>query len=331
MPKTRQSDANDLAMESEQKPKPKARRKSTGMKAKKRKEEPSAVYVERVEEKRPEGRVISATAKPKRKSSWSVVIVQVCLLLVFVAAAHAGWKQLIRVRQEAASDAQGLRSEVSGELSHLQSRLDALMQEWDRQEQEKERDRLLSYELSRWRMSLKYPAAFGQPDVKSVSASDDVLPYELLTFSANPDVWLVSVPADTTSKDPLLAAESPLFVCENELEITNDGYCDAYEVHGRRVVESVWPEYGEDGVLQRVLMGVSWQSEGVGPVIRAFADLGSPYVADRDVFAPVDEQAERASLEGYYRAILKKEGLPPVVQESLMHFSALADSVQILP
>lgn len=297
MPKSRPSDANpDLIGE---KPKTKARRKPAA-RPRKRKEEPSAVYVEPVaqESARPQARFVSAQVAPKRRPSAAVLVLQLVLCLAVGIGAYFGWQQLMDVRRETSSKAVSLKHEVSGELSQMQKRFDDLLKEWEKQEKEGERNNLVPYRNEALAVSFQYPASLGQPIEEAGK----------ITFSANADIWVMVTPLAATSR----------LVCDNPLQIGPDGYCDGNE--------RVWAEYGEDGKLERIMMSV-WLLEQGDKAVEAFVDLGTPPVSGRDVFAPVDESAQEASLEGYYRAILKKESLPPIVAETLLQFGLLVSSV----
>lgn len=245
-----------------------------------------------------------------RRSGAASLVVSLVAVCVVAGAGYYGWQQLTRLRQESSKRDSELGMQVSTELAGLQAKFDSLMTEWDKQRREKE--------LLTTQKNVEFAALGIRFDYRAALGDAIISESNVVTFSGNPDLTISAFEPDEVAK-----------ACTAPLRVTKDGYCDETAIDGIQRVERVYAEYNEDDSLSRVVLAFSWIINDES-VLRLTADLGTPALEGRDVFAPADAQAQAEQVEAYYRMILKGETISVAVDENITYAREIAASLRLI-
>lgn len=326
------------------KPKPKAKAKPKKKAPAKKKPVIAAMTqapadtVKKPEPKKSESPLVFSAPKAERKpertskvprsgfAKWIVLAVLVIAVLGVSALAFNAAQQANTKTDQAASD---IRSQVNGEVSGLKDSLQKLAQELQAQKESKDVIALSDYQNPDIGLSFRYPASLGTVQAQTEDTKGKKL--ITLTFSSNPDLWIIASSGDsktTTNAFAYDGSEKDLAAtCKEPLKVTKDGYCDLIAVLGSQTVERVHP-VGEDTLLNVVkTVPLNWNN----PVYKGLSfnvGLGLPPVTGRDLFAAPDSKELDASLEQFFRNLIKKDQLSLVVQDNLTAFQSILTSLQ---
>ncbi|MBI4122073.1 MAG: hypothetical protein HY461_01960 [Parcubacteria group bacterium] len=300
----------------------------------------SAPKKKRVVKKRvvkPKPIVFSQTAEPRAKWSSSssgrngIILAIVVVVLALVAFANAQTK---RVRQTAEETTTILRQQVEGEVGGLKERLQALSDEL--QQQKEARSSVKTSEFSDAQLGIRfaYPQSLGaasaqpvDPDAKKTG--DEAM---VITFSSNPDLWVLVVAKDYAG-DKAFAYDGSTAdlaaTCAKPLDLAADGYCDLLTVAAKPTVVRT-SAVKQDGKLVNVVQSVPMNlPAGSFGGLSINVSLGLPPVIGRDLFAATKEEDQQKALTDFYRALIKREGLSLVVQENLKAHQAIFSSFEL--
>lgn len=277
----------------------------------------------------------SSARKPERKAPIAgsggpskLVAAMVAVLFVGVIALFAWNKAQIAVT-EGERTATDLRAQVDGEVSGIKDRLQQIADELQAQKQKQQEAAYSEYGNDELGIAFRYPQNLGEVQAQT----DEVKGKKslTLTFSANPDLWLVASVADNTSSNEFLydgSTKDLASTCKVPLSVSTEGYCDLIAVLGSQTVEQVRP-IGEDALLNVVKTVPMNLTAGSYAGLTVNIGLGLPPVTGRDLFAEPSEKELDAALEQFFRNLIKREQMSLVVRENLNAFQTILTSMRL--
>lgn len=288
-----------------------------------KKKEPTLLFTQSKPERKPER--ASAALRVNGK-----FIPMLAVLLIVVVVGAFAWNKAQKALTHSEQTATDLRTQVDGEVSGLKNRLQQLADELQAQKQKEQQQAFIDYRNDDIGVAFRYPQTLGQIQEKV----DDVDGKKTLslTFTSNPDLWLVASVADHDADNAFIydGSEQNLAArCKQPLIVTENGYCDLISVMGMQTVEEVRP-IGEDTLLNVVKTVPLNVASGAYSGLTVNVGLGLPPVTGRDLFAAPEEQELQASLEQFYRNLIKREQLSLVVRENLNAFQSILTSMQVV-
>lgn len=316
------------------------KRKPTVKKAAKPRPKPvkkSAPVVEKksiAESAKPAKSVVFTQERPRKQASVGTFKTAVAVLVGVVVLAAVGFAimQSQRSGHEAKKAAEEVKSEIGGEVDGLKQRLQALTEELQKQQKEKQEVKMSNHASSQLGVSFQYPSELGSVE----ETANDPDPekkgdeYYTLTFSANPDIWLIATAKGYNGDRPFVYDGGLADLktrCAKPLEVTADGYCDVLTVAGQETVSEVRP-LGEDtllNVVQSVPLNLT-SSAYNGMTINV--GLGLPPVTGRNLFAPTEEDKQQDALASFYRNLIKGSGVSLVVKDNLAAYQAILGTMR---
>lgn len=241
----------------------------------------------------------------KKKTSWLFAGLQILFAIAVIVGAYFLFHQVQKISEEARKREAALQEQLQVQVGVVQEKFDTLIDTWQKQQADEEQaNRRVEYSIAQTTLTgshIAYLGNLGMDQGKYV-------------FSANPDIWgEIGVSIDT---------------CKAPLSVDENGYCDVIESVALKAIERVVVERNEDGEIIRLVKQVTVPvSEDTA--FRWSVDLGTPVIKDRDVFAPVDADAQKEAVSAYVRTILKHEDLPEVLAENLNAFDDLIEHLRL--
>lgn len=286
----------------------------------------------------PSKKPITFTAERKKKKSSSKMGVFFFFLLIvlFGAVAIGMYYQNESLMKQTETSTQTLREDVNSEVASLKSRLQMLTQELEKQKEED--NGLMQYVNEDLGIAFDYPKELGEVQLDSTEqVVDPEIPAEqlmMVTFSNNPDVWLLLTSAgyDDQAGIAYLGGEPNLpSLCSNPLDVTIEGYCDFVSVATQDTVEvvSILGEEENKNVMMRAYVNLPEASVYSGATIAL--GLGTPPMTGRNLFAPSESSDDEASMIDYLRNIIKEENLSLITKQNIEAYNAIRDSFKLVP
>jgi len=282
-----------------------------------------------------ERKQIHFTEKPeKRHKTPSSPLAMTLAFLLFVGIVGAAWyyqtQQLSRKTQETTS---GIRNEVSSQVDSLKEKLQNLTDELEKQKQDKQAPPMSQYANGEIGIQFSYPPQLGDVviDPQTATKKDETIKTVTITFSKNPDIWIIASSGNNDSKDiPVYNGTTAVLtdLCKNPLEISKQGYCDMTVIANQSTVERT-VTMGEDQVTNIVraiplnLPGSAYKGLSIN------VNLGLPPVTGRSIFAPTKDSDQQDALEEYFRHLVKRDGLSLIVAQNLDAHKAILDSLAL--
>ncbi len=243
--------------------------------------------------------------KVQKKTSWFGGAIQVLFAIAVIVGAYFLFHQVQKVREEAKKREAVLQQQLKEQVEGVQGRFDLLIDTWQKQKaDELSATARTDFSVAGTAMTGSHLARLGALELNGTH----------FRFSANPDIYGTE--------------GGLLWTCSNPLVVDENGYCDVIDVSGVQAIESVDVLYDANDSVDRIMKQVQIPLPN-GEFFVWVVDLGSPVIEGRDVFAPVDVDAQKEAVTAYVRTILKHEDLPEVLAENLDAFDDLIEHLRL--
>lgn len=317
-------------LKEEEKEETKTKAKSKKKKSSKKTAKKPAKKSAKKEAAKTEDKPVTFTQKPrqvKKHGASKMGVFLVALIVVLIVA--GGWYQTQQLTKESQEQASGLRQEVAGEVGRLQEKLQNLTQELEKQKQEKNEPKLRDYQNPDLGVGFSYPEELGDITEQLIEGEAGDSHSLVLTFDANPDIWITAASSKFESDDELVYAggENLSERCENPLEITEDGFCEHLTVMDQKTVLEIKP-IREDSLVT-VVKTVPFNVTGGYAGATINVSLGAPPVAGRSIFEK-SEDSDGSALDKFMGNLLQNKNLSLVVKENLENSDIIINSLKRL-
>ncbi len=268
--------------------------------------------------------------KKAKKGSFAAIFVAIIVFLFLSAALY----QTRQLSQQSKMEVSSIREDVTSEVDSLKSHLQTIADELKQQKLKESEQVFTVYTNDVLGVSFQYPPEMGEVTEEAVASSgegDDSSEIVTLSFTNNPDIWLILSTENAQSEDPLVYAggEADLSqLCVDPLAIADRSYCDRIVVSGQSthsLVFTIGEEEQIDGVVKTVPLNASGPYKGMTINLA----LGKPPVRGRNLFAPQNASDETVVLEDFLRNLIKREKLSLIVKENLEAFDKIVETIQV--
>ncbi len=243
----------------------------------------------------------------QKKTSWVFAGLQLLFAVAVIVGAYFLFHQVQKISEEARKREMVVQEQLKAQVGEVQEKFDMLIDTWQKQKtDELSATARKDFSVAGTSMSGSHLARLGELELSGTHHR----------FSANPDIFGT--------------AGGLLWTCSKPLVVDENGYCDVIEVAGVQAIESVDVLYDANDSIDRIMKQVQIPLPN-GEYFVWVVDLGTPVIEGRDVFAPVDEDAQKQAVTEYVRTILKHEDLPEVLAENLNAFDDLIEHLRLQP
>lgn len=296
---------------------------------------PSVPVMEAPAERPKPKRIVFSPDRERTSTSKSTRFVPMVVMILFLGAiAVFAFNQKQSAEQNAEQTTADLRVQVEGEVAGLKDRLQALSDELQKQRDAKQEPKYNEYSNAELGIRFRYPQSVGQAKEERVDENPDETgdEYLTITFSANPDLWIMAAPRDYEGGRPFTydgSVQDLASTCEKPLDATEDGYCDYIAVANTQTVLRVQPLVEEKllNVVKSVPLNLT------SPVYAGLTvniGLGLPPVTGRDLFAPTSDDKQQDALLSFFRNLIKRESLSIVVEDNLKAHETVLSTIEFL-